>query len=146
MDQSTSCLHTKGRFMIASEFYYQRLAISIGSSSLFYLILLQTALNLNLCFGEEVRRMCSGVDESANQLEEASLKKLFSHHLLQLRCNSHSVSELAECSQSGKYLGGDSGEGPIKSMQHVSFGTVLLPTASLMNHSCLPNAIFRLVH
>ncbi len=146
MALSTSCSHMKESFMIASEVYSQRLAVYLllieRHSSLFF----QAALNLNLCFGEEICRMCLGVDESCesgNQLEETALKRLFYHHLLQLRCNSHSVSDLLECGHSGELLHCDSGEGLIQSVRPVSFGSVLLPTASLVNHSCTPNAIFR---
>ena len=105
-------------------------------------------MKLDLRFGPKIRQTCLRISdgrEEGNVLEASSLQMLFLHHLLQLRCNSHSVSEVVECGEGGEFLGsaGVTLDGPIKSMRPVSFGTVLLPTASLMNHSCSPNAFFR---
>ena len=33
--------------------------------------------------------------------------------------------------------------GAVETVKEMRIGSVLLPTASLMNHSCTPNAIFR---
>lgn len=67
--------------------------------------------------------------------ELASLEQLFLRHLLQLRCNSHAVSEV---------LGERGGESAsVEMVSEARIGTVLLQTASLINHSCAPSAIFR---
>ena len=77
------------------------------------------------------------------------LKMLFLRHLLQLRCNTHVVSELIsgcgvdqELDLSGGTKGVPGGD-VVDTVKELRLGMVLLPTASLMNHSCLPNAFFR---
>ena len=79
----------------------------------------------------------------------SQLKKLFLHHLLQLRCNPHIVSEIMTVPEvnpdSKQSVGAESraaGEF-VDAVREVGLGTVLFPTASLMNHSCSPNAFFR---
>lgn len=79
----------------------------------------------------------------------SKLKKLFLRHLFQLRCNSHAVSVLmtgAEVdleSDLRGHTGGGPGGDSVDTVREMRLGTVLLPTASLMNHSCSPNAFFR---
>ena len=63
------------------------------------------------------------------------LRNLFLRHLLQLRCNTHTISAVQE--------EGASGSESVQSMSEVQLGSAVYPTASLMNHSCHPNAIFR---
>lgn len=63
------------------------------------------------------------------------LRTLFLHHLLQLRCNTHTISAVQE--------EGASGSESVQTMSEVQLGSAVYPTASLMNHSCHPNAIFR---
>ena len=63
------------------------------------------------------------------------LRDLFLHHLLQLRCNTHTISAVQE--------EGASGSESVQTMSEVQLGSAVYPTASLMNHSCHPNAIFR---
>lgn len=59
--------------------------------------------------------------------------------MLQLRCNSHAVSEVV--SELDRAV--DNGHGSVETLSEVRVGTVLLPTASLVNHSCSPNSVFR---
>ena len=63
------------------------------------------------------------------------LRNLFLHHLLQLRCNTHTISTVQK--------EGASGSESVQTMSEVQLGSAVYPTASLMNHSCHPNAIFR---
>ena len=63
------------------------------------------------------------------------LRNLFLHHLLQLRCNTHTISTVQE--------EGASDSESVQTVSEVQLGTAVYPTASLMNHSCHPNAIFR---
>lgn len=67
---------------------------------------------------------------------DAGLRGLFLHHLLQLRVNSHSVTavETEEVEERGRV---------VQVSQEVQVGSVIFPTASLFNHSCWPNIIFR---
>ena len=70
----------------------------------------------------------------------AGLKQLFHHHLLQLRCNSHFISVvMLESSEKAA----SSGHGAIETTAEKKLGSAIYPTASLMNHSCAPNAFFR---
>ena len=63
------------------------------------------------------------------------LRDLFLRHLLQLRCNTHTISAVQE--------EGASGSESVQTMSEVQLGSAVYPTASLVNHSCHPNAIFR---
>ena len=106
----------------------------------------QMADNLYRCFGEHILQYILPVSETSDSSRESTevnyqseLKKLFLRHLLQLRCNSHSVSEVL-----GNSLEDEAkAVGNIEIVKEVRLGTVLLPTGSLINHSCSPNAIFR---
>ena len=73
------------------------------------------------------------------------LRNLFHYHLLQLRCNSHSVSVM-EVGDSGHGSTGkmekESGE-LVECVREIQLGSAVFPTASLFNHSCWPNVIFR---
>ena len=87
------------------------------------------------------------------------LESVFLLHLLQLRCNTHVVNHLCderkvdligddELEKSLKSTCGEDGEGlapRVEGVEEKRLGRVLLPTASLMNHSCVPNAFFRSV-
>lgn len=64
---------------------------------------------------------------------DAGLRSLFLHHLLQLRVNSHSVTVVET----------EEVEEVVQSSQEVQVGSAIFPTASLFNHSCWPNVIFR---
>ena len=68
----------------------------------------------------------------------ASLKQLFLHHLLQLRCNTHNISTIIVDDST-------SSSSEVQSTSEVQLGSAVYPTASLMNHSCNPNALFRLL-
>ena len=69
---------------------------------------------------------------------DAGLRSLFLHHLLQLRVNSHSVTavemETEEVEERGRV---------VQVSREVQVGSAIFPTASLFNHSCWPNIIFR---
>ena len=80
----------------------------------------------------------SQTDSMADGLSSLSvgLKQLFQHHLLQLRCNAHFASVLMSDGAEGSLHG-------VETTSEVQLGSVVYPTASLMNHSCAPNAIFR---
>ena len=74
------------------------------------------------------------------------LRQLFRHHLLQLRCNSHFVSavmsdRVQESADSASLTAAT--RGAVETTSERKLGTVIYTTASLMNHSCAPNAIFR---
>ena len=66
----------------------------------------------------------------------AGLRQLFRHHLLQLRCNTHFVSALMSDGAKESMHG-------VETTSEVKLGSAVYPTASLMNHSCTPNAFFR---
>ena len=75
----------------------------------------------------------------------SGLRSLFLHHLLQLRCNSHSVTAVeVERKEEGERGGGRGGE-VVQSTREVQLGSAVFPTASLFNHSCWPNVIFRYI-
>jgi hypothetical protein len=81
-------------------------------------------------------------------LTMAGLKQLFHHHLLQLRCNSHFVSIVISdnvCQESSEIVStvSDGGHSAIETTSEKRLGSAVYPTASLMNHSCTPNAFFR---
>ena len=83
---------------------------------------------------------CVSADQS-HPLTLSHLRSLFLHHLLQLRCNAHSISAIMaeeECTS------GSDGGSVVQTTSEVQLGSAVYPTASIMNHSCCPNAIFRL--
>lgn len=72
-----------------------------------------------------------------------SLERLVLRHLLQLRCNSLAVSEVVgelKCNFNSSSV---CAAGTVETFREVRIGTVLPSTASFMNHSCSPNAMFR---
>ena len=107
------------------------------------------------CFGESIVSYLQVNDSSPKPMEKSSdqssqtdsmadglsslsvgLKQLVHHHLLQLRCNTHFVSVLMSDGAEESLHG-------VETTSEVQLGSVVYPTASLMNHSCAPNAIFR---
>ena len=82
----------------------------------------------------------SAKDDAIMQQESVvvldQVKKLFLHHLLQLRCNTHTISTVI-VDEAG------SGEECVRTTE-AKLGSAVYPSASLMNHSCYPNALFRL--
>ena len=89
----------------------------------------------------------SSCKTAANPNESSSnrdLRQLFLHHLLQLRCNTHSISVVSVDEEEGSgTLGSASGGDLVQRTSEVQLGSAIYPSASLMNHSCLPNALFR---
>jgi len=87
---------------------------------------------------------CGEALKEVSLLEVNLLEKLFLRHLFQLRCNSHAVSEVLDEADDDL---GPSNAPPtgisVEMLREIAVGTVLLLTASLFNHSCSPNAIFR---
>ena len=73
---------------------------------------------------------------TSNIREPSDLRAVFLMHLMQLRCNSYSVSSVALENASGTH---------VQKTSAVCLGSAIYPTASLINHSCYPNAILRLV-
>ena len=94
------------------------------------------------CFGDTIKSYlhAEATDYGSGTLEsvDGSLRSLFLHHLLQLRCNSHSVTDVLEA-------GGGGGEVVQPSLE-VYLGSAVFPTASLFNHSCWPNIFFRCIY
>lgn len=88
----------------------------------------------------------SSCKTAANPNESSSnrdLRQLFLHHLLQLRCNTHSISVVSVDEEEGSgTLGSASGGDLVQRTSEVQLGSAIYPSASLMNHSCLPNALF----
>ena len=112
---------------------------------------------LTECFGDSITHylaveaeVLSSPTLTAQQMV-SGLEGLFFHHLLQLRCNSHSVS-VVEVEHRGTgpsreaTEAGVAGEGLVETTKELQLGSALYPTASLFNHSCWPNAIFRCGH
>lgn len=110
-------------------------------ASMAHLYYRQAAKNLIRCFGMSILSyILPSFDAMEHQSDLLALEELFFRHLLQLRCNSHAVSQVLgeeEC-----YLK-QHGGGLVETVREVRIGSVLLRTASLVNHSCLPNAMFR---
>ncbi|CAI8043940.1 SET and MYND domain-containing protein 4 [Geodia barretti] len=94
------------------------------------------------CFGDTIKAYLNSKgtdphDHSTPEVTSGGLRSLFLHHLLQLRCNSHRVTAVLEA---GEVAGrGES----VKSSHEATLGSAVFPTASLFNHSCWPNIIFR---
>ena len=78
-------------------------------------------------------------ESSTSSRNLVQLRELFLHHLLQLRCNTHSISVVRVEEKEAKPNGG----GLVQTTSEVQLGSAIYPSASLMNHSCLPNALFR---
>ena len=89
-----------------------------------------------LCYlqGAEQQSVSAVKSHAAPCVDTERLEKLFMHHLLQLRCNSHSVPAME---------GGEHHSGNIESSSQLQLGSVIFQSASLLNHSCYPNAFFR---
>ena len=87
------------------------------------------------CFGDVIMEYLT-FDLSLSPDKEC-LRKIFLHHLLQLRCNSHSVTAVVE-------EGEGEGRDVVQSSCEIQVGSVVFSTASLFNHSCVPNIFFRL--
>jgi hypothetical protein len=94
------------------------------------------------CFGDTIKAYLNSKetdphDHSTPEVTSGSLRSLFLHHLLQLRCNSHRLTAVLEA---GEVAGrGES----VRSSHEATLGSAVYPTASLFNHSCWPNIIFR---
>ena len=94
------------------------------------------------CFGDTIKaylhsQAAEHHDHSVLEDTSGGLRDLFLHHLLQLRCNSHRVTAVLE-------TGGLAERGEMVQTSHkVTLGSAVFPTASLFNHSCWPNIIFR---
>ena len=102
------------------------------------------------CFGDVIKeylhdhitRHPNQHPPDSDQDLDAGLRTLLLHHLLQLRCNSHSVTSVVEEGGNGSEGGGEE-EKVVQSTGEIQVGSVIYPTASLFNHSCWPNIIFR---
>lgn len=71
------------------------------------------------------------------------VEKLLLHHLMQLRCNVHAITKIISEEESG---GGRSEvSGSVERQRQVRLAMAIFPTASLLNHSCDPNTVVRLV-
>lgn len=66
------------------------------------------------------------------------LEELLLHHCLQLQCNSMGINTLVTNGDEG--LGND-----VMEVSEDRVGSAVFPFLSLLNHSCLPNAIIRFV-
>ena len=117
------------------------------------------------CFGKAIlcylhdpttsEAKAAGSSDSTLQLEGATvpismsqLKALFYYHLLQIRCNTHTISTVRTEKDpfprlSEAATGGTVGE--VLQSSEDKLGCALYPTASFMNHSCNPNVFFRYV-
>lgn len=83
-----------------------------------------------------------GGGEIAEALSLSRLKEVFFHHLLQIRCNTHIVSTLTNSSLPPPMAATEEAERVVQTSE-ATLGNVIYPTASLMNHSCYPNVLFR---
>ena len=99
------------------------------------------------CFGDTVMgylpAAATNRDHShrstAELASESGIRNLFLHHLLQLRFNSHRVTATVTEPASA---GGREDE-VVQSSHESHIGSAVFLTASLFNHSCWPNIIFR---
>ena len=127
---------------------------------------IQMADTLNECFGSSITQYLSEKEEASAPAHSCTLtmqqmilklREFFFHHLLQLRCNSHTVS-VVEVEVGGGRAGPVSGAekiqkkdereeveegGRVESTMELKLGSALYPTASHFNHSCWPNVFFR---
>ena len=86
---------------------------------------------------QDLKQSPQPTPDDASKRLDSGLRSLFLHHLLQLRFNSHSLTAVVE--EEG---GGNGGE-VVGSSREVQVGSAIFATASLFNHSCWPNIIFR---
>ena len=109
--------------------------------------LLKMADTLMDCYGKVIEKYLHAHNSSRLHQDSSSthdstglgLRAVFLHHLLQLRCNSHSVAAVEETEEDD----GREGEEVVQSTHEIQLGSAIYPTASLFNHSCWPNIIFR---
>ena len=123
------------------------------------------AATLVSCFGTSILEYVRQHREKTDMLKLpcvvegdalSRLEVVFFQHLLQLRCNTHLVTCVSSMEQlaGNAVADGDDGDGDgtgsnvggsdlLEQVAEMKLGRVLLPTASLINHSCLPNAFFR---
>lgn len=95
------------------------------------------------CFGDVIKEYLHVHEEIhlssfTHDGNDFGLRSLFLLHLLQLRCNSHSVTAM-ETEVDGEGEGGK----VVQSSREIQVGSAIFPTACLFNHSCWPNIIFR---
>ncbi|KAL5477992.1 hypothetical protein EMCRGX_G024864 [Ephydatia muelleri] len=90
---------------------------------------------LSRCFGGSLSKLFlkPSATQDSSPYSNGSLKAVFLHHLLQLHCNSHSVT-MVTTKQGGSGL---------DVVGEVVLGAGLYCRTSLFNHSCFPNAICR---
>ena len=72
-----------------------------------------------------------------------SLKSLIFHHLLQLRCNSHTVSFLGTEEEEEREREGGEDSSKLQLVLEEKLGVAVYFTASFLNHACDPNTAFR---
>ena len=109
--------------------------------------LLKMADTLMDCYGEVIKKYLhahssSHLNQDSSSTHDSTglgLRAMFLHHLLQLRCNSHNVAAVEETEEDDSR----EGEDVVQSTHEIQLGSAIYPTASLFNHSCWPNIIFR---
>ena len=84
----------------------------------------------------DTKKSTAEAKQSTPECLSEGLRSLFLHHLLQLRFNSHRVTATVLEEEGG---GGE----VVQSTHEAHVGSAIFPTASLFNHSCYPNIIFR---